>query len=166
MKKISFRGVLESDAAILYPLIHNTSVTDTLIWDGPVSLEEYREFFKTKEHDHKAGKAHYFTIMENETPIGSATIKPMNDFRGEITIWIGVPFHGKGYGSEVTKLITDYGFNKLQLQRIEASMFIDNHGSRKMLEKNGFSFEGTTRSSVKKRGEFVDGWLFSIIRKN
>ncbi|MGZ3775843.1 MAG: hypothetical protein ACXVCY_18780 [Pseudobdellovibrionaceae bacterium] len=39
---ISIRGVLGSDADFLFPLIHGSSVTDTIVWDGPTNLIEYK----------------------------------------------------------------------------------------------------------------------------
>ena len=47
-------------------------------------------------------------------------------------------FHNKGIMSEALKMIIDYGFNELKLDKIEAFTHSKNESSKKLLEKNGF----------------------------
>lgn len=84
------RPVLGKDADLLFPGIFRSPVTDTIQWDGPVDLEEYRKALEEKEHLHKLGKAHFFTILEEstQTPIGSINLRPENDFRANIGLWV------------------------------------------------------------------------------
>lgn len=163
---ISLRGVLGSDADLLFPLIYNSPITETIVWDGPSNLTEYKNGLTEREFQHQRGEIHLFTIIESSGgPIGSITIRPQTVFRADIGLWIGLPFHGKGYGTEAVGLITKYGLEKLNLDKIEASIFLGNVASRKIFEKNGYILEGTIRSAVKKRGELVDEWLFGFVRK-
>ncbi|MGZ3771659.1 MAG: GNAT family N-acetyltransferase [Bdellovibrio sp.] len=168
MKKnqsISLRGVLGADADFLFPYIHNSPVTDNIVWDGPTTLAEYKDGLNQRETQHLNGEVHFFTIIESaNNPIGTITIRPQNEFRADIGLWIGLPFHGKGYGTEAIQLITDYGFDKLKLQKIEALVFVGNLASRKIFEKNGYVLEGTIRSAVKKRGKLLDEWILGLVK--
>ena len=49
------------------------------------------------------------------------------------------------------------------LKKLEATVFVGNHASRRAFEKNGFTLEGTIRRAVRKRGVLVDEWLFGIV---
>jgi ribosomal-protein-alanine N-acetyltransferase len=80
-------------------------------------------------------------------------------------LWIGTPYQGKGYGTEAVQQILQYGFTKLEMQKVEAKIFVGNTASRKAFEKCGFQLEGTIRRCEMKRGEFIDEWLFGILRE-
>lgn len=55
-------------------------------------------------------------------------------------------------GTEVTKLVTHYGFNVLGLHRIELTVFSSNPAALKTYEKAGYVHEG-----VKREADFSDG---------
>lgn len=48
--------------------------------------------------------------------------------------------HKKGIMDEALKLILNYGFNELELDKIEAFTHNSNENSKKLLERNGFIF--------------------------
>lgn len=159
------RPVLGKDADILFSGIFNASVTDTIQWDGPMDLDEYRKALEEREKLHKEGKAHFFTILEeaDQTAVGSINIRPDNDFRANIGLWVGQKYQGRGAGTSAVAAVVKYGFEVLKLQKIEAYVFVGNHSSRKIFEKNGFILEGTLRSVAKKRGKLVDEWVLGIV---
>lgn len=51
-------------------------------------------------------------------------------------------YWGKGIASEAVREIIRFGYEKMELNRIEAETIEDNHESRSMLEKPGFVLEG------------------------
>jgi ribosomal-protein-alanine N-acetyltransferase len=70
---------------------------------------------------------------------------------------------GKGYCTEAAQLMVDYLFLSMDVSRIQATTSIKNKGSQRVLEKAGFTREGTIRRSV--RGARRDGYLYSILRE-
>ena len=48
--------------------------------------------------------------------------------------------------------------------RVYATVFVGNTSSRRVLEKNGFSLDGTLRCHVNKGGKWLDGWFLSLLR--
>jgi ribosomal-protein-alanine N-acetyltransferase len=161
---ITLRPIVASDADPLYPLIAGTDVPDTLLWDGPASLAEFREAIATRASQVARGELHMFAIVTADAPVGAIDVRPENDFRGDLGLWVGHGQHGLGYGTEAVRLATRYAFERLGLHKLEASVFVGNHASRRIFEKNGFRLEGTVRCAVRKRGGFVDEWLFGILR--
>src|SRR5579885_2421067 len=159
-KLVQLRAVEGADAGALFPLVHGTSVTDTICWDGPRSLEELQAGLSEREKQVKAGERHQWTILERSSggKIGSTDLRPYADgpFRGDMGIWIGSPFHGRGYATEAVNLVVAHGFEKLGMEKIEAKIFVGNWASRRAFEKAGFRFEGTIRSGAPKRGVLVD----------
>jgi uncharacterized protein (DUF952 family) len=98
--------------------------------------------------------------------VGSIDIRPRNDVRADIGLWIGSPYHGQGIGSQAVQKITAYGFFSLGLEKIEAEIFVGNQASRRIFEKCGFILEGTRRLSVRKRGQLLDEWNLGITRQD
>lgn len=80
--------------------------------------------------------------------------------------WIGKPFWGKGYITEALKAVLAFGFDKLQLNRIEAHHLDFNEASGAVLMKVGMRHEGILRKHVKKNGEFYDIVLFGLISQD
>lgn len=156
-------------ASALFPLIFSTEVTATIQWDGPDSLESYRRALTERERLVHDGKKHMFTIIDPETGqlAGSADIRPDDvNFRGDIGLWVGLPYQGKGLGTRVVQELTDYGFEKLGMEKIEASVFCGNVASRRIFEKCGYVLEGTIRASARKRGETLDEWMLGITKRD
>lgn len=71
----------------------------------------------------------------------------------------------KGYGAEAIQLMVDYLFLSKEIVRIQAPTERRNIASQKVLEKAGFSKEGTMRKSWFARGEYRDMYLYSILRE-
>jgi RimJ/RimL family protein N-acetyltransferase len=166
---IELRLVQAEDAEALFPLIFRTGVADTLLWDGPGSLEEFQKALAERAGQAARGEIHNFTIIEAATvrPIGSASIRPDGQhFRADMGLWIGKPFQGRGYGTQVVRRLIEYGFERLRLEKIDADVFVGNWASRRIFEKNGFSLEGTIRKAVRKYGRAVDEWVLGITRQD
>jgi len=70
---------------------------------------------------------------------------------------------GKGYMSEVLPIIIQFGFQHLNLHRIEALVAPKNSASVKLLLKNNFQFEGTKRQHYLLDGVFEDSDCYSLI---
>ncbi|HUJ24295.1 MAG TPA: GNAT family protein [Bryobacteraceae bacterium] len=163
---IVIRPVRQEDADELFPQVFRSPVTATLAWDGPGSREEYQANIAEFAEKTRAGLIHMFTIVESGSggPVGNIDVRPYADgYRADIGLWIGQAYHGKGYGTAAISLAVEYGFERVQLQKIEARVFVGNHASRRAFEKNGFVLEGTVRRAIRKRGQFVDEWLMGVL---
>ncbi len=71
---------------------------------------------------------------------------------------------GRGYGTEATRLMVDYGFSTLPLRRIELRVQAFNDRARKCYRKAGFVEEGVRRQVTFADGQWHDEILMGIIR--
>lgn len=71
---------------------------------------------------------------------------------------------GRGYGTEATRLLVDFGFCSIGLNRIELEVYAFNPQARRAYEKVGFKAEGTKREALIWEGEKVDAHIMSILR--
>lgn len=96
---------------------------------------------------------------------GIASISTLNRC-GEYFVLIGdKDYWGKGVGTEVTKLITDYGFRTLGLHRIELTAFSNNPAAIRAYSKAGYVKEGVLREAGYRNGKFFDKVLMSVLSK-
>ena len=103
---------------------------------------------------------------ETNTLIGYAGIASINTLNrcGEYFILIGnKDYWGKGIGTEVTKIITHYGFETLGLHRIELTAYASNKSAIKAYEKAGYKHEGIKRQSGFRNGKFIDKVFMAVL---
>jgi RimJ/RimL family protein N-acetyltransferase len=81
------------------------------------------------------------------------------DFR----ILIGPGGRNRGLGTEATRLIVGYGFERLGLHRISLEVYAFNPRARRAYEKVGFRPEGVLRESLRYNGEWIDATVMSIL---
>lgn len=78
---------------------------------------------------------------------------------GERSVW------GKGIGTEVTKLITDYAFDRLNLHRVWLGVTSENLGAVRAYEKAGYVQEGVLKDDIWRNGRWYDSIRMAVIRK-
>jgi RimJ/RimL family protein N-acetyltransferase len=74
-------------------------------------------------------------------------------------------YWSKGYGTEATRLLIDYGFEQLNLHRISSYAYSFNERSIRLHKRAGFSEEGRQREAVFKNGKYHDHVMFGILRE-
>jgi [ribosomal protein S5]-alanine N-acetyltransferase len=83
--------------------------------------------------------------------------------KADIGFWLLPEFWKQGFASEALKAVCDYGFNTMQLHRIEAQVETENIASKKSLLKFGFVYEGTLRDCEIKNNQWISLDLFSML---
>lgn len=105
----------------------------------------------------------WFTVYErsSRTPVGWAELKDIDHHSrsAEFALMIGEPWaRGKGYGTEVSRLMLDYGFTALSLHNIHLQYFEFNVAGRRTYEKAGFREYARRRES-----HFMGGRLWDTV---
>lgn len=85
----------------------------------------------------------------------------------ELARTIGVKkYRGYGYGTKMVKILLDYAFDSLNINRVWAGNDIDNIAAIKSLEKCGFKREGVLRETVYRNGKYHDSVISSVLRRD
>lgn len=82
----------------------------------------------------------------------------------EIEYCIGSEFQRRGYATEATKAIIGYGFEKINLHKIQICTKTINEPSKRVIEKCGFTYEGTLRDYFYMNGDYVGRLYYSMLR--
>jgi len=130
------------------------------------SIQEQMDWYQDLE-DSGTGLWWAITDIEDGTFYGACGLSDIDfeHLKAEVGIWILPDFWGKGLMSEATKLVLQYGFNRLSLHRLEANIEADNDVALKAFQKLGFKLEGTLRDSEIKGGKFISVHLIAMLRQ-
>ncbi len=72
--------------------------------------------------------------------------------------------HGKGVMTEAVKLLTDYLFKTLLINRLEIHMSVGNRASEKVAINCGYTKEGIARGAIFCRGKHEDIAMYALLR--
>jgi [ribosomal protein S5]-alanine N-acetyltransferase len=85
--------------------------------------------------------------------------------RAEIGYDIARAYWGRGIGSEVAQALVLFGFESMDLNRVETITVPENFPSIRLLEKLGFQHEGTWRQRwLEEDGSYQDSALYGLLR--
>ncbi len=89
----------------------------------------------------------------------------LTDHLAELGYWISAGARGKGVATRAARILTNYGFETMGFERIEARVDVENLASRKLLLSLGYTLEAILRKvSCRQGGRQIDMALYSMIR--
>lgn len=83
----------------------------------------------------------------------------------ELGYWLSEAHWGRGVMTEAVRQLCREAFGRFDILRIYAEPFADNPGSRRVLEKAGFTCEGTMRNGVFKNGRVHSYCMYALLRE-
>lgn len=173
---IENKPVIETKRLLLRPL-NKDDIDDLKEWMPDPSMYTYwgkglskaekdpRLMFEKKE---KAVKSFHLGIAlkESDKVIGDIYVYLIeNDRMACIAFRISRKYQGKGYAKESVSAMTKFCFENTQLQRIWTQVDVRNIPSWKVLEKCGYTREGSIR-----QGKMVNTWcdyyIYAILKED
>ncbi len=156
------------DAADLAKALSNKNILNNLR-DGlpyPYTEQDAKSFIRAiSEADPNSTFA--FAITVEDKAIGSIGVFRQGNIHcrtAEIGYYIAEKYWGKGLGTSAVRQIADYIFSNTDIIRIYGDPFAYNEGSCRVLEKAGFTYEGTLRCNAVKNGVVQDMKMYSLIK--
>jgi RimJ/RimL family protein N-acetyltransferase len=133
----------------------------------PYKLKDAKDWLKrkAKQYRQKDPDEIVFAIEINGEAVGSIGIhKIVRGHKAEIGYWLGRAYWGGGIMTDAVNEVVKYGFKNLKLRRVNGIVYSFNKGSMRVLEKNGFKFEGVAKKDVKKDNKFIDAHIFAKVK--
>lgn len=72
---------------------------------------------------------------------------------------------GQGFATEAARALLQWGFDTLDLNRVQAETDTRNTASSRVLEKLGFVREGTLREDCIVDGDVSNTWVYGLLRR-
>ena len=136
------------------PVYSNKSEVRTLL-DKYISSYEKEDYYRwaivEKESDLCIGQIAIFLVDSK------------NHFC-EIEYCIGSKFQRKGYCSEAVQAITDYSFQSINIHKMQVCHKENNIASKGVIQKCGFTYEGTLRDYFFMDVGYVSRLYYSMLR--
>lgn len=86
-----------------------------------------------------------------------------NNRNTEIGYWLAADYQGKGLITKSCRVLLDYAFNELNLNRAEIRCGLENSRSRKIPERLGFREEGILRHAEWLHDRFIDLVVYGLL---
>jgi ribosomal-protein-serine acetyltransferase len=165
----ALRVLREDDAAELF------AVTDSnraylrrwLPWvDLVTSVDDSTSFIATVTKQREEGRGPTFGVLCHGALCGVVGFLPIDRVNrvGEIGYWLAPGSQRRGVMTQCCRFVVRYGFLTLDLNRIQIAAGTENHESRAIPERLGFTFEGVLRARENLYGTFIDHAMYSLLR--
>lgn len=166
-EKVILRSISGSDTTNILRWRNSDTVKQFFIDRRELTSETHTQWLKNKVF---TGKTVQFIIVNKttNTDIGTVYLRDVDFYhkKAEFGVYIGETCDlGKGYGTESAKLICEYGFNELHLNKISLRVISSNIRACKSYEKIGFVTEGTFKEDIWDGENFLDVIFMSLFEK-
>ena len=148
-KRCILRKFTKNDIDDLYEYASDSEVTQFLSWDTYKSIDMAVDYIENVLLKYSKNEIAPWGIewKENSKMIGSIDFVGYDrkNFSAEIGYVLNKKYWNKGIMTEVLKEIVKFGFDEMNLVRIETRLDSMNVASEREMQKNGLKYEGTLR---------------------
>ncbi|PIR89052.1 MAG: GNAT family N-acetyltransferase [Candidatus Harrisonbacteria bacterium CG10_big_fil_rev_8_21_14_0_10_40_38] len=166
--KISLRCFESDDVSLITKWLNDADVTRFMFYgQKPMTEEQVGELINSQLGSDK-NVVLMIDSCESPSAIGFCGLYDIHPTarKAEFRILIGDKnCWGRGYGTEVTKLLTAYGFDRLNLHKIWLGFTSENISAGKAYKKSGYTEEGILRDDIYRNGRYYDTVRMSILRE-
>ena len=165
-EKVYLKLIEEADMYNRAKWINDMDIQDTLNYDMPTSVSKTMAWFHKIQLDNTRREFSIFTVTDDKY-IGFCGILNIQVpvMKGELHCVIGdKEYQHGGYGTEAYKLLTNFGFTELGLNRIYGYQLTHNYAAHRVVEKLGWKREGLLRQDIFSHGVIKDQYIVAITR--
>ena len=140
-------------------------------WCHPrFSQRDSKLWVNSREKDWKTGGEYSFVITDalTKTFLGGCGINGMNRNHkfANLGYWVRTSATRNGAATAATRLLAKFGFQELNLNRIEIVIALGNRPSERVAEKTGAAREGILRRRLLIGNKAKDATMYSLIRED
>lgn len=147
----------------------DSEVTKFLTWQPHSSVEVSRGIIENWLKEYSDEKYYQWAIVLKDNgnePIGGISVVHMNEDISMVHIGycLGRAWWRRGIMSEALKAVTDFMFDTVEVNRVEARHDPRNPNSGKVMQKCGMKYEGTLRSADRNNQGICDACYYALLR--
>ena len=168
---LHLRPYRAEDIDALYAAVRESlnELSPWLPWCHPgYSKEETSAFILSRDEAVRTEEEYGFGIFDVETGgfMGGVGLNQINRMHGmgNLGYWVRTSCAGRGIASTAARRVAQFGFEELNLYRIEIVAAIENRASQRAAAKTGAQREGVLRKRLLIHGQSHDAVLYSLIR--
>jgi ribosomal-protein-serine acetyltransferase len=129
------------------------------------SIESARDFIKTNLIELAQNNTFAAAIALEEKVVGTIGLHHLDAANKSVQIgyWLDKQAQGKGLATKCCRVLINYAFDDLGLNRIQINCSVENVKSRKIPERLGFKLEGIHRQVEWLNNEFRDWAIYGLL---
>ena len=167
--RLILRALRLADLDDLYEYASDPEIDHHVPWEHYKNIEEAREnlheFLEEYEKDGLGAWGIEHRADKKLIGIINTSLPHRINRRVELGYTISCAYWGQGLATEAVKEVIKFGFEKMELVRMEAVVLPDNPASARVLEKAGMQFEGLLHNYQIWHGQPRDLQMYAITRK-
>lgn len=156
-----------TDAPLLQRWINDHEVTTYLTARRPLGITAEENWIASANTT--LDKINLMIVSkDDDAPIGNIVLRLSDPIHrhAELGIMIGEKsYYHRGHATEAMRIIIDYGFKRLGLNKIALNVHSGNDNARALYLKVGFVHEGTLRQEIWFEDGFKDVHMMSVLRE-
>lgn len=169
-ERLIIRKIKEDDAPDMYDYSRRGETTKYLLWNPHPSLAYTRNLIGYLIRDYTNGRYKDLAIVykENNKMIGTVGFTSFDESNNSVEIGyvISPDYWGMGIAPEAIRIILNFAFCELKVNRVEAKYINGNENSRRVMEKCDMLFEGIQRHKMYIKGQYRDIGTCSILSED
>lgn len=163
LRKLSMR-----DATDVFEYASIPEVAEHVTWEYHRNISDSMHFLRIMIQQYDDGMPSPWAIIDKELgkligTIGYHVWSPPNAY-AEVGYALSKEYWNKGIMTEAFNEVIRFGFERMKLNRIEATCKLANTASEKVMHKCGMTYEGMMRKKLYAKGEYHDLKLYSLLK--
>lgn len=168
-QKVRLRGITEEDLPKATEYMNDPEVILNLNTSipYPLTLDREKKWYET-QIDSKDTYNFAIETLDEGLYIGGCGINRLDLKNGVAVIGIFIghkDYRGKGYGTDAMKVLLDFIFNQINVNKVQLYVFAFNERAIKSYKKCGFIEEGRLRQTIFRNGKYHDEIVMGILRE-
>ena len=166
---IEVRLFESSDAEVVYELTmrNRDHLSPWMAWiDGVTGITDTHAFLVGAERSARELTGFTAGIWYRGLLVGAISFHDIDwpNKCASLGYWLDAGHTGRGIMTRTVRAFCEYGFHSLGLHRLQIRAALENHASRRIPERLGFTFEGVLREAQYIRGKYLDHALYALLR--
>jgi ribosomal-protein-alanine N-acetyltransferase len=156
----------------LNQLMSDQNLTEFLTWEPHQNIDTTKAVIQSLIDAQQNDKGYHWCVCLNNVVIGLASlidvkrkIRTWTLNRAELSYWVGIKYQGKGYATEASRKIIEFGFKNLDLHKIIVAHAAENTQSKSICLKLNFTQYAHEHDAFQKNKKWYDLIWYELIGK-
>ncbi len=164
-QRIKLRRFTLDDTNDVFEYASDDKVTEFLTWPSYTKLDDISEVIE--QYYFQKPDVWAIELVQEKKCIGAIDLRVSEEHeKGSFGYVLNRNYWDHGYMTETLNTLIDFAFNVLKLNRIEATHYVGNEGSGKVMVKCNMKYEGVGLQEVKIRDVFRDVVHYAVLRRD
>lgn len=162
---MEIRRLQKSDLPTRILWMNNPDVYTSMHFTLPITLEGTEKWFENNMDNERRADV---VLIEGGEIVAFAGITNIDKTlqKGESYTFVNPEMQGKGIGTRARRMVLEFAFSELELNKVFAYTNEDNVASCRLSEKLGFTLEGRFRQEyINKNGELKDRLYYGLLKE-